>query len=250
MFKNIIQKVLNNFGYSIQKEEKEIPCDMDESFREIFYKSRDFTMTSVERAYSLYKAIEYISKFKIPGDIVECGVWKGGSVIISARTLLKENNIDKNIYLYDTFDGMSEPTEADKMTANDFSAEVMWKDLKEKKDDIWMCYVPVEEVKKNVFSSGYPKEKFIFVKGKVEDTIPKTMPEKISLLRLDTDWFESTQHELTNLFPKLAVGGILIIDDYGHWKGARKAVDDYFRENKIKILLNRIDCTGVIGIKE
>ncbi len=250
MFKKIFQKILNNFGYSIQKIKNEIPYDMDKEFNEIFYKSRDFTLTSVERAYVLYKAIEYISKFKISGDIVECGVWKGGSIIISAMTLMKENNRSRKIYLYDTFEGMAEPTDVDRMAANDFPAKEMWNKLKRKNDNIWMCYSSLKEVRKNVFSSGYPKKNFIFIKGKVEDTIPKTIPEKISLLRLDTDWFESTRHELVYLFPKLSKGGILIIDDYGHWKGAKKAVDEYFKDNNIKILLNRIDCTGVIGVKQ
>jgi len=90
----------------------------------------------------------------------------------------------------------------------------------------------------------------IFIQGKVEDTLPKITPEKISLLRLDTDWYESTYQELLHLFPKLSKGGTIIIDDYGHWKGAREAVDDYFKEKGIKILLNRIDEIGVIGIKQ
>jgi hypothetical protein len=85
--------------------------------------------------------------------------------------------------------------------------------------------------------------------GKVEDTIPADIPEKIALLRLDTDWYESTKHELIHLFPRLQKGGVLIIDDYGFWKGARKAVDEYFAENNIQILLNRIDDTGRMAIK-
>ena len=68
-------------------------------------------------------------------------------------------------------------------------------------------------------------------------------------MRLDTDWYESTKHELTHLFPLLSSGGVIIIDDYGHWQGAKKAVDEYFEENNIKILLNRIDYTGRVGIK-
>jgi hypothetical protein len=87
------------------------------------------------------------------------------------------------------------------------------------------------------------------VKGKVEDTVPKNAPEKIALLRLDTDWYESTRHELVHLFPRLLPGGVLIIDDYGHWQGARKAVDEYIAGNQVKILLNRVDYTGRIGVK-
>jgi O-methyltransferase len=85
--------------------------------------------------------------------------------------------------------------------------------------------------------------------GKVEDTFPKDTPDKIAILRLDTDWYESTRHELIHLYPKLSIGGVLIIDDYGHWEGARKAVDEYINDNTLRILLNRIDYTGRIAVK-
>jgi len=75
------------------------------------------------------------------------------------------------------------------------------------------------------------------------------MPGKIALLRLDTDWYESTAHELKHLYPLLVPGGVIIIDDYGHWEGARKAVDEYITAEKLPLLLNRIDYTGRIGIK-
>ena len=108
----------------------------------------------------------------------------------------------------------------------------------------------MEVVKKNIFSIGYDPEKIHFVQGKVEDTIPATIPEKISLLRLDTDWYESTKHELEHLFPRLSKGGILILDDYGHWQGARKAADEYFNNNHISIFLSRADYTGRIAVKQ
>ena len=96
---------------------------------------------------------------------------------------------------------------------------------------------------------GYNTEKLHFIKGKVENTLPEYAPKQISLLRLDTDWYESTKHELTHLFPRLVSGGVLILDDYGYWAGAKKAVDEYFSQNKTQILLNRIDQTGRIAIK-
>lgn len=98
--------------------------------------------------------------------------------------------------------------------------------------------------------TGYSFNNIVFIKGKVEDTLIKeAQPEKISLLRLDTDWYESTKAELEHLFPKLEKEGVLVIDDYGHWQGARKAVDEYFSKNKINILLNRVDYTCRMGIK-
>jgi hypothetical protein len=100
-----------------------------------------------------------------------------------------------------------------------------------------------------MFLTKYPQNNLVFVKGMVENTIPASIPSQISLLRLDTDWFESTYHELKYLFPLLSNKGIVIIDDYGHWMGAKEATDKFFSENKILILLNRIDGTGRLGIK-
>lgn len=98
--------------------------------------------------------------------------------------------------------------------------------------------------------TNFPEANLIYVKGKVEDTLPVNKPAgKIALLRLDTDWYESTKHELNILFPMLVQNGVLIIDDYGHWQGCRKAVDEYIQENKLPLLLNRIDYTGRIAIK-
>ena len=88
-----------------------------------------------------------------------------------------------------------------------------------------------------------------FVQGRVENTLPAAAPPEIALLRLDTDWYESTRHELEHLYPRLVDGGVLIVDDYGYWQGARQAVDEYFGETGEAILLNRIDDTGRIAVK-
>jgi O-methyltransferase len=84
----------------------------------------------------------------------------------------------------------------------------------------------------------------------VEDTLPDQAPERIALLRLDTDWYASTKHELEQLYPRLAEGGVLIVDDYGHYEGARRAVDEYFRAAGEPVLLNRIDFSGRLVIKQ
>ena len=108
---------------------------------------------------------------------------------------------------------------------------------------------PLNEVTANMQDTGYVRENLVFVQGKVEETMPKVLPGRISLLRLDTDWYESTYHELVHLFPLLSPRGVIILDDYGHFRGAKEAVDKYFEENNVKILLNRIDYTGRIGVK-
>lgn len=243
-----IKKLLEIIGNKLLDiASEELPSDMDPEFEPIFYKCKDYTMTSKERMYALYNAIKYVSEYNIEGDIVECGVWKGGSSMISALTLNRMEKSEKKIYMYDTYSGMSEPTKKDIDYEGNESIP-KWKKLKKDNLNEW-DYAPLKEVQKNMFSTGYPKENIFFIKGKVEDTIPNTIPNKISLLRLDTDWYESTYHELIHLFPLLSEGGVIIIDDYGHWKGAKEAVDEYFHENSIQILLNRVDYTGRIGIK-
>ena len=156
-------------------------------------------------------------------------------------------NTDRKIYLYDTFEGMSEPTEKDISYKNE-DADIEWKESQKGNINEW-CYSPLDEVKNNLYSTGYPKDKLFFVKGKVEDTIPGTLPDQVSVLRLDTDWYESTYHELLHLYPLLSKNGFLIIDDYGYWKGAREAVEQYFGENKVKIFMNRLDNSARAGIK-
>ena len=228
------------YGYEIHKSNGDFPYDFSDSEKQIIESVRPFTMTSRERCLALINAVRYVVKNNIEGDVVECGVWKGGSVMAVAKTLLELKNKDREIYLFDTFEGMPKPSEIDiQLDGND--------DVMNDSPD-WLK-VELDNVKHNVFSTGYDKEKFHFIKGKVEDTIPLHSPKKISILRLDTDWYESTKHELIHLFPLLSVGGVLILDDYGFWNGARQAVDEYIEHNKIKILLNRIDPTGRIGIK-
>jgi len=158
-------------------------------------------------------------------------------------------NYDRKLYLFDTFEGMPKPKEFDVASYDNRMAIKQFEDLKINDNSSNWSKIELDEVKDNVFSTKYNKENFHFIKGKVEDTIPEFSPEIISILRLDTDWYESTRHELIHLFPRLVKGGVIIIDDYGYWKGAKKAVDEYFEENNIPILLNRIDTTGRIGIK-
>lgn len=209
---------------------------------------RPCTMTSADRIAALCGAVEYVVRNGIAGDFVECGVWRGGSSMATALTLLRLGVSDARLYLFDTFSGMSEPTghDAEIATGEAAAALLARSDLKE---GLAWAYAGIDEVRANMTATGYPAEKMHLVAGKVEDTLPQHAPERISLLRLDTDWYESTRHELTHLFPRLAVGGVLIVDDYGHWAGARQAVDEYFAERKIRMLLNRIDYTGRIGVK-
>jgi hypothetical protein len=238
----VINKILSSFGWKLIKEKDLLKgsIDMDENsvFMEKYNKCKAFTMTSKERMFSLNQAVQYIEANNIEGDIVECGVWKGGSSMMAALSLKLKN---RKLFLYDTFEGMNEPSENDKNMIGEDAAET-W-------DNRDKCDADIFEVKKNMAFTNYPEDNIRYIKGMVEETIPANLPEKISILRLDTDWYESTLHELEHLYPLLTEGGVLIIDDYGHWQGAKKAVDEYISKNKLRILLNRIDYTGRIAIK-
>jgi hypothetical protein len=207
---------------------------------------RKYTMTSVERLVALIEGVRYVVRAGIPGAIAECGVWRGGSMMAIAHALLAEGKTDRDLYLYDTFEGMSEPTDADR-AADGTPAQVL---LDEQSRDSWVwAYSGLEEVKANLARTGYPAERVHFVKGKVEDTIPQHSPGPLALLRLDTDWYESTRHELQHLFPLLRERGVLILDDYGHWQGARKATDEFLNAQPVRYYLHRIDYTGRLMIK-
>ncbi len=221
--------------------------DMEPEFADLYHRIKPFTMTSLERVYGLYKAVEYVVRRGIPGDMVECGVWKGGSAMAIALTLKKLDASDRGIWLYDTFAGMTEPTERDVqydgVTPHERMAQANLTSFAE------LGCVSVDEVEANIRSTGYPPERVKLIKGDVLETIPLYAPGQIALLRLDTDWHASTAHELKHLYPRLARGGVLIIDDYGHWRGARQAVDEYFAAGDEPVLLNRLDYTGRIAIR-
>ncbi|MGH7179798.1 MAG: TylF/MycF/NovP-related O-methyltransferase, partial [Tepidisphaeraceae bacterium] len=229
------------------RDETALPLDMqaDAPFVAIADSCRAFTMTTPERMYALYKAVQYVHGAKIPGDIVECGVWKGGSAMVCAMTLMQLGSTDRTLWLYDTYEGMAEPSDKD-VDFENRDALHTWRTLQKNGHNEW-CYSPVEEVERNLISTGYPREKIQFVKGKVEETIPAQAPREISILRLDTDWYESTHHELVHLYPRLAQGGVLILDDYGTWQGSREATDKYFGETAEKLLLQRIDDSARAG---
>lgn len=248
--KLLVKKIARSLGLEISRhrtEEGSYP-DVTLSFVEIYKKVRPYTMTSPERIFSLCEAVKYVQDKNIQGDIVECGVWKGGSMMAIAETLIGAGDTSRDLYLFDTFEGMPPPTENDVDIAGGSAESLLANSSKETAESVW-CHATLDVVREVLGSTAYPREKIHYIKGMVEQTIPGSAPDKIALLRLDTDWYESTKHEMEYLFPRLAKGGVLIIDDYGHWRGARKAIDEYIEKNDVKILLNRIDYTGRIAVK-
>lgn len=250
MIKTLLNKAIKPFGLEIKKIAKRVPADIstDLFFMNLYEQCKPFTMTSVERMYALYQSLNYILENELEGDFVECGVWKGGSSMLMALYLKEKGITDRKLYLYDTFEGMSAPTEADKTFSGEYADQLLQTQSKLDDKSIW-CYSSIDEVRANIKTTGYPDENIFFIKGKVEDTLLQNLPGNISLLRLDTDWYESTKIELEVLFPLLNPKGVLIIDDFGHWEGAKKAVLEFFNKEKISPLLHRIDLTGRILIK-
>jgi O-methyltransferase len=211
---------------------------------------RRYTMTSPRRIAALCDGVEHAVRAEVPGAVVECGVWKGGSMMAAALTLLRLGVSDRDLYLFDTFQGMPPPTREDVFSAYDgYSPMRHWRRRRREGGANAWHYVAADEVRAAVLSTGYPAERVHLVEGRVEDTLPAAAPDEIALLRLDTDWYESTRHELVHLYPRLSPGGVLILDDYGHYEGARRAVDEYFEAEGGRPLLGRIDYTGRIGVK-
>jgi O-methyltransferase len=221
-------------------------ADLNEADRAIVARVAPFTMTGTERRASLIGAIDHVVRHGIAGDIVECGVWRGGSMMATALALLARGETTRHLWLYDTFEGMSEPTEHDRDPSGASAGERLKTSLK---DSALWAVASLDDVQANLCSTGYPAERIHFVRGKVEDTIPGTGPQRIALLRLDTDWYESTRHELQHFYPRLSRQGVLIIDDYGHWQGARRAVDEYFAACSEPVFLHRVDYTARLVVK-
>jgi hypothetical protein len=254
MVKRLIKSLLRRAGYELSpilppQTLREQNPDVTDIEWAIYSEIKSLTMLSLERIVANLRAIEHVVQKRIPGDIVECGVWRGGSSMAMAMALLRRSDTDRTLWMYDTFEGMTDPTDADRSYGG-IAAEALLVEAKQREvpeRSLVLAYASLEDVRHNMGATGYPMSHIQFVKGPVEQTIPGTAPDRIALLRIDTDWYESTRHELIHLYPKLSSDGILIIDDYGHWQGARRAVDEYFEGSRI--FLNRIDYTGRLGVK-
>ena len=212
------------------KNSMDFPVEATEEEKEIIKLSDKYSMTGSLRMWALLQAVKKVIKNKIEGDIVECGVWKGGNLILCQK-YLNLQNVNIKIHGFDNFEGMVKPKEIDADYRNVPASEMHSLFKKDKNKNSW-AYCSLEEINKNI-NETVPKHNIKLIKGIVEKTLlePKNLPDKISILRLDTDFYESTKIELEILYPKLVSGGFLIIDDYGHFKGCRKAVDEYFKDD-------------------
>jgi O-methyltransferase len=224
----------------------ELPIDFDETDTDLCRRIAPYTMTTPPRIYALARAVEYVVARSIPGTFVECGVWRGGSMMAIALTLLRLGVSNRELYLFDTFSGMTPPSEEDVKHTGERAADMLAKAPRDSDD--W-AIASLDDVREAVLGVGYPEERIHFVEGPVEETLPAKAPDDIALLRLDTDWYASTKHALVHLYPHVSPGGVLIVDDYAYWQGARQAVDEYMEEQDIPLLLNRVDYTARIAVK-
>ena len=207
----------------------------DEDTQAVILKVHNHTMISFNKLSSFIEAVRYVNRWRIPGAIVECGVWRGGAIMAAALTLKQLGVSDRTFYLYDTFCGMPEPSGNDNRLGNYANPREKFRLLQTGPDSSDWCRASLDEVRQNLATTQYNFNRFKFVEGKVEETIPGTLPDEISILRLDTDWYESTKHEMIHLFPRLVSKGVLIVDDYHTWSGSRKAVDEYLATANVPI---------------
>ena len=249
-----VRRLLHAAGLDIIRwpPQRPYPPDFDCDEIAAIEAARPYTLTCPERIVALRRAVHYLAANAIPGALVECGVWKGGSMMTVACTLETLGVRDRDLYLFDTFrgfytyKGIPRPTEVDVSYAGERALDTWARDQGPDGPVETGC----KEVVRGVLaSSGYPMERVHFVEGNVVDTIPASAPDQIALLRLDTDWYESTLHEMEHLFPRLARGGVLIIDDYGYWLGSQKATQEYLARSKTPLFLHRIDFSSRIAVK-
>jgi O-methyltransferase len=248
--KQILKSALARAGLELARtadRQSAAIADLAPADRALVLRVDPFTMTSLDRRASLLGAIDHVVRHGVAGDIVECGVWRGGSMMLAALALMARGDTSRDLWLYDTFEGMSAPGAEDRAATGESAAAQLARTPRG--EGVW-CEAGLADVRANLASTGYPQERIHFVEGKVEDTIPATLPARIALLRLDTDWYESTRHELRHLYPLLSRQGILLVDDYGYWQGARQAVDEYFAARPGPVYLHRVDNTARLVVKQ
>lgn len=211
----------------------------DPAFWSLVERCQPYTMTTPERMWALREAIQHVSESNIRGAIVECGVWRGGSMMLAALSVPPWPRAPFHLYLFDTFDGMTAPCEHD-ITHAGIPGERLYKSAKFR--------VGLREVKDNMKSTGYPQDLIHYVVGDIRETA-KDFKEPIALLRLDTDFYDSTKAELEHLYPLVRPGGVTIIDDVGEWDGCKKAVDEFLETLSPKPLIHRIDYSARMWVK-
>lgn len=206
------------------------------------------TMVSFERLATLWLQVQHLDKYEIVGDLVECGVWRGGSAgMMALAHLYSRPNTSRHLHLFDSWQGLPEPDrELDGALAVKYSGGANRGAL----EPIGQCVAALDEVRQLLEREiGYPAERIHYHVGWFQETLARTQVEKIALLRLDGDWYESTKICLEELYPRVAKGGIIVLDDYGYWSGCRKATDEFIEQLSEPVMLHHIDVDGRYFVK-
>lgn len=194
---------------------------------------KPYTSASTERIMNVIDSVQYIVNNEIPGDLCEMGVWYGGLPMAMAMTLNELGDATRRIHLYDTFHGMTEAGPND-LDAWGKHANDQWNQV--------ACLNSLEAVQSNMALTDYPASKISYHIGDVRKTLKGKKPKEFALLRIDLDWYELVQCALVNCYGRVASGGIVIIDDYGHWQGAKKATDEFIHGRLVE--LREVDYTA------
>lgn len=256
--KQLIRDALGHLGYDVVRRNGfhdpavDLPPDVDPATAATVSAVSGLTLTPPARVVALCEAVRHVVRAGVPGAFVECGVWRGGSALAIVRTLLDLGETDRDVLLFDTFERMPEPGPEDvDLTGTSAATYQRILDDGGDYDRATYDYLPFGEVQSVMLATGYPSARLHFVHGMVEDTLPAAAPDQAALVRLDTDYYRSTRHELEHLFPRIAAGGVLLVDDYGHWLGCRQAVDEFVADlaaGGTHLLLHRIDYSARLAV--
>jgi len=203
-------------------------------FSRLYRSVRPYSMSGNARLRGLYWAIQHVVSHDVPGDIVECGTARGGSAALMGLTL-KELRARRLLWVFDTFEGLPAPSKRDPDldVANLYTGS---------------CVGTFDEVQELFEKLGILRDTHL-IKGLFQTTVPKSEVGPIAVLHLDGDWYDSVRVCLDHLYDRVSSGGVIQIDDYGHWEGARAAVDDFMNKRAIHARLRRLDYTGRQMIK-
>ena len=248
--KKIFKYFFNIFGFEIKRKNswldrhKDTVVELNYNTKKILKKSEKYLNASVPNGFAIIQSLQHVKKNKIKGDIVETGVFHGGGLMLISHTL-NYLKLKKKIWGYDTFAGVPKIN----IKKDRYLGKGKIKQINEEENENRKFYPSIEDVKNNLKKNGFVKLPKL-IKGDTKKTLKKekNLPKKISLLRLDTDFYESTLSELKILYPRLSKNGVLMIDDYGHHAGCKKAVDEYFKNKNI--WLHRVDYTARLMIKK
>ena len=233
--RGILYRPLKKFLLSRQLEiVRQLPLDLEKGAEGRIGPADGETMIGLRRLDNLQQCIADVLQHSIPGDLIETGVWRGGATIFMRAVLRAYNDTQRVVWVADSFQGLPKPNPLDyRWDAGDW----LWRDPQ--------LAVSLEEVKANFTKYGLLDDQVRFLVGWFGDTLPYAPIERLAILRLDGDMYESTMDSLHSLYPKLSQGGYVIVDDYGAVPACKAAVEDFRATNGIMEKLEQIDWTGV-----